>query len=82
TGAGVDKVASQYTDIAISNNGSTYSAVTSTGTTIQGAHGTLVIKSDGSYTYTPNTTLTGGGEDQFTYKLIAPNGDESTATLK
>ncbi|WP_440599707.1 BapA/Bap/LapF family large adhesin [Acinetobacter soli] len=82
TGAGVDKVASQYTDIAISNNGSTYSTVTSTGTTIQGAHGTLVIKSDGSYTYTPNTTLTGGGEDQFTYKLIAPNGDESTATLK
>ncbi|WP_353887734.1 type I secretion C-terminal target domain-containing protein, partial [uncultured Acinetobacter sp.] len=82
TGAGVDKVASQYTDIAISNNGSTYSTVTSTGTTIQGAHGTLVIKSDGSYTYTPNATLTGGGEDQFTYKLIAPNGDESTATLK
>ncbi|WP_228301552.1 BapA/Bap/LapF family large adhesin [Acinetobacter soli] len=82
TGAGVDNVASQYTDIAISNNGSAYSTVTSTGTTIQGAHGTLVIKSDGSYTYTPNATLTGGGEDQFTYKLIAPNGDESTATLK
>ncbi|WP_286994459.1 type I secretion C-terminal target domain-containing protein [Acinetobacter sp.] len=81
TGAGVDKVASHYTDVAISHDGLTYTTVTSTGISILGTHGTLVIKSDGSYTYTPNSTLTDGGEDQFTYKLIAPNGDESTATL-
>ncbi|WP_111812168.1 BapA/Bap/LapF family large adhesin [Acinetobacter soli] len=81
TGSGTDKVASAFTELSISTNGNSYTTVSSTGTTIQGVHGTLVIKSDGSYTYTPNTTLTGGGEDQFTYKLTAPNGDESTATL-
>ena len=32
-------------------------AVTTAGTTINGAYGTLVIKADGSYTYTLNNAL-------------------------
>ncbi|WP_143515216.1 retention module-containing protein, partial [Pseudomonas putida] len=57
--------------------------------TFVGTYGTLVLKADGSYTYTLNssdpdfTQLHGGGTgvEQFTYTLTDADGDASTATL-
>ncbi|WP_171456345.1 BapA/Bap/LapF family large adhesin, partial [Acinetobacter haemolyticus] len=82
-GAGTDILASIYTDLFVSaDGGATWTQVTSTGTDFVGNHGTLSIKSDGSYTYdVTDSGLTGGASDEFTYKLVAPNGDESIATL-
>ncbi|MFI3157998.1 MAG: VCBS domain-containing protein, partial [Methylococcaceae bacterium] len=51
------------------------------GATITGTYGTLVIQSDGSYTYTA-TSSADGSVDTFTYKLSDPNGGTDTATLK
>ena len=42
-------------------------------------HGTLVINTDGSFTYTPNTDYF--GNDSFEYTLKDIDGDESTATV-
>jgi VCBS repeat-containing protein len=82
-GAGVDTLASVYTDLYVSNDGGvTWTEVLSTGSDFVGNHGTLSIKSDGSYTYdVTDGALTGGANDEFAYKLVAPNGDESIATL-
>jgi VCBS repeat-containing protein len=81
-GHGVDVLASKYTDLYISVDGVNYTAVTSTGVTLKGAHGNLVIKSDGSYTYSvTDSAFKVGSGDQFTYKLVAPNGDTSVAHL-
>ncbi len=57
--------------------------VTAAGTVINGDHGTLTIKADGSYSY--KLTDTGSGAhvvDTFTYTLKDGDGDTSTATLK
>ncbi|GHC98419.1 hypothetical protein GCM10007320_54090 [Pseudorhodoferax aquiterrae] len=53
------------------------------GTTVNGALGTLVLNSDGSYVYTPLPDATGGtsGSDVFTYTLQDVGGLVSTATL-
>ncbi|RZF50235.1 type I secretion C-terminal target domain-containing protein, partial [Acinetobacter halotolerans] len=82
-GAGTDTLASVYTDLFVSTDGgATWTEVLSTGSDFVGNHGTLSIKSDGSYTYdVTDGALTGGANDEFTYKLVAPNGDESIATL-
>ncbi|WP_373685359.1 BapA/Bap/LapF family large adhesin [Acinetobacter sp. YH12154] len=82
-GFGVDTVASKYTDLYVSKDGGlTFTEVSSTGTTITAKYGEMVVKSDGSYTYTlKDTNLTSGAAEQFTYKLVAPNGDISAATL-
>ncbi|MGN0937588.1 BapA/Bap/LapF family large adhesin [Acinetobacter amyesii] len=82
-GFGVDTVASKYTDLYVSKDGGlTFTQVSSTGTTITAKYGEMVVKSDGSYTYTlKDTNLTSGAAEQFTYKLVAPNGDISAATL-
>ncbi|RKG42601.1 type I secretion C-terminal target domain-containing protein, partial [Acinetobacter chengduensis] len=82
-GHGVDVLASKYTDLYISKDGGlTYTAVTSTGVTVKGAHGDLTIKSDGSYTYSvTDSAFKVGTGDQFAYKLVAPNGDTSVAHL-
>ncbi|MFC4953507.1 beta strand repeat-containing protein [Acinetobacter puyangensis] len=83
-GAGVDTIGSIYTDLYISTDGgNTYSdQIVSTGTSIIGTYGTLTIKSDGSYTYiVTDASLSSGASEEFTYKLVAPNGDESVAIL-
>ncbi|MGE4313418.1 MAG: tandem-95 repeat protein, partial [Pseudobdellovibrionaceae bacterium] len=65
--------------IKVSFNGTDY-AVNATGsTTVQGVYGTLVIKADGSYTYTSKNT--GVGTDHFTYMIRDYDGDTSTAKL-
>ncbi|WDY57213.1 BapA/Bap/LapF family large adhesin [Pseudomonas sp. PSKL.D1] len=51
-------------------------------TTVQGLYGTLVIRADGSYTYTPNGTPSSVGKvDVFNYQLVHANGLTDTATL-
>jgi len=60
-----------------------------TGTTVTTAYGKLVIKADGSYTYTPDNSnkavnALGDGEqltDVFTYTITDSDGDQSSATL-
>lgn len=53
-----------------------------TGTTVQGAYGTLTIAADGSYSYTPNGSLSSVGKvETFQYQLVHPNGLSDTATL-
>ncbi|NIB24766.1 retention module-containing protein [Pseudoteredinibacter isoporae] len=49
------------------------------GVTLESDRGTLVLNSDGSYTYTPNRTAT--GTDVFTYTIVDNDDDLSTATL-
>lgn len=52
--------------------------------TIKGEYGSLTVDFEGNYTYTPNenTSYTGQDlQDNFEYKLIAVNGDESSATI-
>lgn len=63
----------------VSFNGQTY-AVTANGTSVQGTYGTLVIKPDGSYTYTANGTT--NGKDTFVYTLRDYDGDTDTAKLE
>lgn len=58
----------------------------SEGTEISGSYGTLLIKPDGSYTYTLNENFadspTYGAAENFSYTVTAPNGKGSdTATL-
>ena len=55
----------------------------STGYTVHGTYGDLLLHSDGSYTYTPTDPLLTdvGNEDVFTYKLVQPDGDSDTASL-
>ncbi len=56
----------------------TFVAIPSTGTvTLAGAHGTLTIKADGTYSYTG----TSAGVDQFTYSIVDYDGDTATANL-
>ena len=63
-------------------NVSSYVAATSAGVTVNGAHGSLLIKDDGTYTYTPNSVLSNTlRTDEFTYKLTQPDGDNDTAKL-
>ena len=61
-------------------DGSSY--VTVNNTTIAGNWGSLLINSDGSYTYTPNADPASvGQQDVFSYKLTQPDGDSDTANL-
>ncbi|TCM60881.1 putative secreted protein (type I secretion substrate), partial [Acinetobacter calcoaceticus] len=51
-------------------------------TVIHGLHGKLVVKTDGSYTYTVNDSFRGYGEkDVFTYKVTSPSGEVHEADL-
>ncbi|ANI01804.1 adhesin [Pseudomonas putida SJTE-1] len=53
-----------------------------TATTVQGQYGTLVIRVDGSYTYTPNGSPNSVGKvDVFSYQLVHPNGLSDAANL-
>jgi len=63
-------------------NGLTYVEPDGTGTIINGLHGDLLIKSDGSYSYTPDADLDNVGEQEvFSYKLNQSDGDTDTAEL-
>ncbi len=62
-------------------NGTSFVDTTANGITIAGNHGTLSMKNDGSYTYTPLSSATVGQEDSFTYKLTQADGDNDTAVL-
>ncbi|QMV61427.1 retention module-containing protein [Pseudomonas berkeleyensis] len=76
----VDSKGSEGATLSVLDNGS-YVAVTSS-KTIDGQWGTLVLHSDGAYTYTPDPDYANlGKEDVFTYQLTQPDGDVSTARL-
>ncbi|WP_229746500.1 BapA/Bap/LapF family large adhesin [Hafnia psychrotolerans] len=90
TDGSVDKLSSIYTKMYVKAGDSaddktvdnTYTHVTESGITIIGAYGTLVIYSNGAYTYTPSTTsLPTGSEDIFTYALQGANGEVVMATV-
>ncbi|WP_254961127.1 Ig-like domain-containing protein [Cyanobium sp. BA5m-10] len=77
----VDSRGSEGASLSIFN-GSSYVAATSAGDTVNGSHGSLLIKDDGTYTYTPNSVLSNTlRTDEFTYKLTHPDGDNDTAKL-
>ena len=54
------------------------------GQDVQGAYGTLNMKADGGYTYTPGGVLPSGHtrEDFFVYGLADEHGDESSGILR
>lgn len=76
----VDSKGSEGATLSVLDNGS-FVAV-STSKTIDGQWGSLLLHSDGSYTYTPDPDYANlGKEDVFTYQLTQPDGDVSTARL-
>ncbi|WP_409280818.1 type I secretion C-terminal target domain-containing protein [Pseudomonas defluvii] len=67
--------------LSVKVNG-TWVDVPAGGTTVTGSYGDLVIKGDGSYTYTPvNNKDNVGHTDQFEYKLTQADGDTDSAHL-
>lgn len=76
----VDSKGSEGAALSVLDNGS-FVAV-STSKTLAGLWGTLLLHSDGAYTYTPDPSYANlGKEDVFTYRLTQPDGDTSTAHL-
>jgi len=65
--------------ITTANNG-TISFSAAAGSTLTGHYGTLVLNSNGTYTYTPNSTGT-GGTDVFSYTAQDLAGATASATL-
>ena len=63
--------------VGVAYKGVNYTVPSSGTTTVNADHGTLVIKADGSYTYTPK----GSGSDDFTYTIQDRDGDTSSAHL-
>ncbi len=64
--------------------GTPATAVTTAGTSVVGAHGTLVIHTDGSYTYTATDNTLQAGEhatDVFSYTVSDGQGGTATTTL-
>jgi len=58
--------------------------VTAEGTVVTGTYGDLTIYSNGSYKYQPHANLSYAdreASESFTYKIVLPNGHESTAQL-
>jgi hypothetical protein len=82
-GGGADVLGSTYTLLSVLTAGN-YVVPGYNGTAIAGTYGTLLVKADGSYTYTLNPGLSDaavGHQDIFTYSLTHPNGTADTATL-
>ncbi|MFV5310960.1 Ig-like domain-containing protein [Acinetobacter schindleri] len=48
--------------------------------TVYGSYGDLVVKSDGSYVFTPNGL--GGGREYFDYEIISPTGESDKAAVE
>ncbi|MBC8716938.1 hypothetical protein H5024_04820 [Ochrobactrum sp. Marseille-Q0166] len=58
--------------------------ISAAGTIIEGVYGDLTIYSNGEYKYQPHSNLAYADReesDTFTYKIVLPNGHESTAEL-
>ncbi|MEN5300388.1 BapA/Bap/LapF family large adhesin, partial [Brucella sp. TWI559] len=58
--------------------------VLATGTVVTGTYGDLTIYSNGSYNYQPHSNLSYAdreASESFTYKIVLPNGHETTADL-
>ncbi|MCF7672212.1 cadherin-like domain-containing protein, partial [Bacillus subtilis] len=78
-----DLVGADIPPLSISHDGTTFTNVVSgTPQVVQGAYGSLQINADGTYTYTPDSRASVGGEytDTFTYR-IEHNGTYQEATL-
>ncbi|QWE11721.1 calcium-binding protein, partial [Polynucleobacter sp. AP-Titi-500A-B4] len=75
-------------DVAAANttlsilSGASFVDATSSGVSVTGQYGTLILKNDGTYDYTPTASVGNVGlQEVFTYKLTNPGGDVSTANL-
>ncbi len=70
---------------AVAGNGTPATAVTAGGTTFAGTYGDLLLRADGSYTYTANradAVATGTGvSDVFTYRVSDGQGGTANATI-
>ncbi|MDV7213490.1 beta strand repeat-containing protein, partial [Azotobacter beijerinckii] len=80
----VNKIVTLNTAVTLSNTSLSFSS--SAGTPLTGQYGTLVLNSNGSYTYTPtanNANLLAGQTvtETFTYSMRDASGATSTATL-
>ena len=83
-GAGPDVLGSSLTVLSVMAAAGVYVQPGYNGASITGTYGTLLVRADGSYTYTLKSGLTSaviGNEDVFTYQLTHPNGTTDTATL-
>jgi VCBS repeat-containing protein len=83
-GAGADVLGSSLTVLSVLAAAGTYVQPGYNGTSVTGTYGTLLVRTDGSYTYTLKAGLTNaviGQKDVFTYQLTHPNGTTDTATL-
>ncbi|WP_420272552.1 VCBS domain-containing protein, partial [Klebsiella michiganensis] len=68
--------------VATSVPGATAEPVSSGGTIVEGAYGTLVIYADGSYTYHATGDADSVGQTEvFTYTITDADGDTATTTL-
>ncbi|WP_176476934.1 DUF5801 repeats-in-toxin domain-containing protein [Mesorhizobium sp. WSM4313] len=63
------------------NGAGSAQTVTDAGVSIAGQYGTLLLHSDGSYTYTRAANTPGGVDDVFHYTLTDGDGDQSSTTL-
>ncbi|MFA7277356.1 MAG: DUF5801 repeats-in-toxin domain-containing protein, partial [Pseudobdellovibrionaceae bacterium] len=68
-----------YVVTAVTFGGTTYDVPTTGTVTVTGTYGTLVLGSDGAYTYTPFNTAE--GTDNFTYTIRDYDGDTATAAF-
>ncbi len=83
-GSGADNLGSALTVLSVLVAANTYAIPGQNGVSVAGQYGTLLVHSDGSYTYTLNSGLTSaviGQHETFTYELTHPNGTSDTATL-
>jgi VCBS repeat-containing protein len=81
-GTGGDVLGSEYTVLRIEEGDGVFVAPGYAGERITGDHGTLFIQANGDFTYTPFADDAGIGEtDRFTYQVVHPNGQTSTAEL-
>lgn len=73
---------SPSTITAVVFNGQTYAIVPGGSVTVDGLYGTLVMNSDGKFTYTADDNVQTLQTEIFTYKLTDRDGDTDTAELK
>jgi VCBS repeat-containing protein len=81
-GLGGDVLGSEQTVLQIEQSDGVFVTPGSGGQLVTGEHGILRIEADGDFTYTPFEEEAGIGQtDRFTYQLVHPNGETSTAEL-
>ena len=82
-GGGADITGSAYTVLSVLAAG-VYVTPGYNGTVVAGTYGNLLVKADGSYTYTLNSGTVSeiaAHQETFSYQLTHPNGTTDTATL-